>query len=77
MIFVYVIKSKEKKFRYIGITNDYKRRLEEHNQGKNKSTKFYRPFDLISLKEYSNYKEARKIEKFLKSGKGREFLEKL
>lgn len=77
MIFIYVIKSKEKKFRYVGITNDYKRRFQEHNQGKNKSTKFYLPFDLICLEEYSDYIEARKREKFLKSGKGREFLDTL
>jgi len=44
MIFIYVIKSKEKKFRYVGITNNIKRRIAEHNSGKNKSTAPYYPF---------------------------------
>ena len=77
MIFIYVIKSKVKKFRYIGITNNINRRIFEHNNGKNKSTKAYTPFDLVLKEEYHNYPEARVREKFLKSGKGREFLDKI
>lgn len=77
MIFVYVIKSTVKKFRYVGITNDVARRLIEHNQGKNASTKSYRPFALILKEEYNGYKEARYREKFLKSGQGRKILDEL
>lgn len=76
MIFVYVIKS-EKDFRYVGITNNIKRRLEEHNIGKNNSTSFYKPFILMHLEKCNDYKEARKREKFLKSGQGRKFLDTL
>jgi putative endonuclease len=43
MYYVYVLLSlKDNKF-YIGYTNGLKRRLKEHNQGKNVSTKLRRP----------------------------------
>lgn len=74
MVYVYVIKSEKKKFRYVGITDNIKRRLIEHNCGKNKSTSFYKPFVLVLSEKYQNYKEAREREKFLKSVQGRKFL---
>ena len=77
MIFLYVMKSRFKKFRYVGITNNLARRIHEHNSGKNKSTEKYAPFDLKLKEEYANYLEARKREKFLKSGQGRKFLNTL
>ncbi|MFH0852303.1 MAG: GIY-YIG nuclease family protein [bacterium] len=77
MIYLYVIKSNEKNYRYIGITNELSRRLKQHNTGCNKSTKIYKPFTLIHSEEFQNYKEARKREVFLKSGIGRKFLDNL
>lgn len=77
MIKLYVIKSLQKNFRYVGITKHLKIRLHEHNMGYSKSTKLYKPYNLLFLEEYSNYKEARKREKYLKSGQGRKFLDTL
>lgn len=77
MIFIYVIKSREKKFRYVGIADSIERRIKEHNSRKNKSTAPYAPFDLILKEEYDNYAKAREREKFLKSGQGRKFLDTL
>lgn len=77
MILVYVIKSQKNKFRYVGITDNLERRLLEHNSGKNTSTSFYKPFGLIYTESHQDYKEARKREKFLKSGQGRKFLDTL
>lgn len=77
MIYVYVIKSKQKKFRYVGISNDVDRRIKEHNLGKNLSTSYYAPFDLKLKEKYSDYVDARKREIFLKSGQGRKFLDTL
>ena len=73
MIFVYVIKSQKNKFRYVGITNNLNRRLSEHNYGKNTSTSFYKPFDLIYTESFKDYKEARVREKFLKVDKVESF----
>lgn len=75
MIYIYVIESKIKKFRYVGITNDLIRRIHEHNCGKNKSTAPYHPFILRLKEEYADYSDARIREKFLKSGQGRKMLD--
>ena len=73
MFIVYILKLKGKKSSYIGVTENIERRLEEHKTGKVKSTKggFEK---LIYTEEYTNKKEAWKREKFLKSGKGREWI---
>jgi len=77
MIYVYVIKSKKKNYRYTGITNNVDRRLKQHNGGYGISTKSFAPFDLVLEEGYPNYKDARAREKFLKSGAGRKFLDSL
>ena len=59
------------------MTNDLNRRLEEHNTGKNKSTKAYLPYKLIYSEIHPNRIEARKKEKYFKSGIGKEFLRSL
>lgn len=56
---------------YIGYTTNYKKRLQEHNNGKNKSTKPFRPWKLIHLESFLNKKDAKTREKYLKSGWGR------
>jgi len=43
MFYVYVLESKKEKELYIGFTTDLRRRIAEHNSGKNKSTKPYTP----------------------------------
>jgi putative endonuclease len=77
MITVYVIKSLNKNFRYVGITNNLKKRLLQHSSGQTRSTKSYIPFKLIHTEEYDNYGQAREREKFLKSGVGRKYLDSL
>lgn len=77
MITVYVIKSKNKNFTYVGFTNNLSRRLSDHNSGFNKSTKSYLPFELVYTEKVESTTEARKREKFLKSGKGRELIKSL
>jgi putative endonuclease len=73
--YTYLIRSKVKKWSYIGSTKNLKRRLKEHNLGQVKSTKFYRPFELIYYEKYSSYRLARKREIELKnSGQQKEIL---
>ena len=74
MYFVYVLKSLKDGKRYIGFSNDLKRRLEEHNSGLIKSTRNRKPLKLIYFEEFPNKDEAMKRENFFKTGKGREFL---
>ncbi len=59
------------------MTNDLERRIAEHNNGENKSTKAYRPFKLIYSETFPDRISARAKEKYLKSGIGKEFLKML
>jgi putative endonuclease len=77
MIFVYAIKSIERNYIYVGMTDNIPRRINEHNNGENRSTIAYHPFELIYSEEHENRIEARKREKYLKSGVGKEFLKSL
>jgi putative endonuclease len=75
MITVYVIQGKSK--RYIGITNNLKRRLAEHRTGKTTGSRITGDFSLLHTEEFPDHISARNREKFLKSGKGRNFLNTL
>jgi putative endonuclease len=71
---VYAIKSEVDGRIYVGMTEDILARLNQHNSGKTKSTKGYRPWRIIYSEGCPSRIEARKREKFLKSGIGKEFL---
>ena len=71
---VYVLRSAVNGSLYKGLTNDLDRRLKEHNAGKNKSTKPYRPWKIVYKEKFETKEEARERELYLKSGVGREYL---
>ena len=74
MLYVYLLFSdKDGKF-YTGLTNDLKRRLQEHNSGSVKSTRNRRPLQIIYYKACINEKDAEQREKYLKSGMGKRYL---
>jgi putative endonuclease len=56
------------------MTTDVEKRLKEHNAGKTKSTKGYRPWILVFTEQFSTRFSARTREKYLKSGIGKEFI---
>ena len=70
---VYALRSKRDDGLYVGMSSDVKSRLEYHNRGYNRSTRARMPFELVYAEECSSRLEARKREKYLKSGIGREF----
>ncbi|MHA1280421.1 MAG: GIY-YIG nuclease family protein [Candidatus Helarchaeota archaeon] len=77
MFTVYVIESLRNGKRYVGFTSKTaERRLAEHNRGCNKWARENRPFKLVYREFFDNEKDARKKERFLKSGQGRKFLNK-
>jgi putative endonuclease len=77
MYYVYALKSVEHNRIYVGLTKDLDNRIREHNNGKTKSTKFYRPWNLFYFEEINLLKSAREREKKLKSGFGKEYLKNL
>ena len=66
MFFVYILKSEQKVWYYVGSTNDLDRRINEHNNGKVKSTKPFLPLKIVYKKEFSNEHDARLYERKLK-----------
>jgi len=72
--YVYVLFSVKDDGHYIGYTNNLRRRLKEHNRGKNFSTKSRRPFKLIYFEACLNEDDAKQREKYFKSTIGRRFL---
>jgi putative endonuclease len=74
--YAYVLLSQKDNNYYIGYTNNLKRRLEEHNSGKNFSTKPRTPLKLIYFEGCINEDDAKQREKYLKSTIGRRFIKK-
>lgn len=59
---------------YVGMSDDPERRLTEHNSVRAKSTKAFKPWKLFFSRKTNNRKEARELEKYYKSGTGKEKL---
>ena len=77
MFTVYAISSISKNYIYVGLTIDVQNRLKRHNSGYEKTTRSYRPFELLYSEEHQSRIKAREREKYLKSGVGKEFLKNL
>ncbi len=73
MITLYVLEGEAGR-RYVGITTNLPRRLGEHRSGSTHSGRLIGKFAVIHTEEFPDYSQARKRERFLKSGQGREFL---
>ena len=70
MFYNYVLRSKKNNKLYVGYATDLKKRLKEHNQGKNQTTKAYRPWELIYYEACLNESDARRREYYLKTTQG-------
>ena len=77
MYYVYALRSLVRNYIYVGMTHDLDRRIVEHNNGENRSTKAYKPFVLFYPEKFKTRPEAREREKYLKSGIGKEFLKSI
>jgi predicted GIY-YIG superfamily endonuclease len=61
---------------YVGSTDDLRRRFRSHQRGQVLSTKHYLPAVLRSYVAVSTETDARKLERYLKSGSGKAFANK-
>jgi len=73
MFYVYVLQNRNKRW-YTGSTNDLRKRFNEHNANKNRSTKNKGPFKVIYYEACINEQDARSREIYLKSGMGKRYL---
>jgi len=74
---VYAISSIERNYIYVGMTSNLSQRLARHNSGFEQTTKPYSTFRLLYTESCLNRDEARKREKYWKSGTGKRQLKKL
>jgi putative endonuclease len=58
MFYVYALKSLNRNYVYVGMTNDLERRIHQHQSGQNKTTKPYLPFVLIHSEAFSSREDA-------------------
>ncbi|MCG9899517.1 MAG: GIY-YIG nuclease family protein [Hydrotalea sp.] len=79
MYYIYVIYSERSNKYYVGYTQDYIKRLYEHNTSqRNVYTSKYRPWDLKAVFSCgSDVSVAVQIERFIKRQKSRKFIESL
>ncbi len=75
MITVYVLRSLGNRKRYVGITDNPDRRLQEHRRPSSTVGKLLGAFEVLQTEEFKDYVQAREREKFLKSGQGRKELD--
>lgn len=74
MYYVYVLQSLKDKEFYTGFTENLKRRIEEHNNKEEPSTKPRAPFILIYYEGCLSKKDAIAREKYLKTGMGKKYI---
>lgn len=77
MDYVYILQSEKDQSLYIGYTSDLEKRLKEHNDGKSKATRPFRPYQLIFYEAFMHKKDANEREEYLKSGWGRRTIKKM
>jgi len=73
----YVLRSLKDGQHCVGMSQDVSRRLKEHNDGRTRSTKSRKPFEIVYTEECENREAARKRERYFKSGAGRRYLDKI
>ena len=77
MYYIYILRcQKNHRKTYIGITRSLDKRLLEHNLNTQPFTKVYSPWKIEGYIALSNKDKAFKLEKYLKVGSGKAFLNK-
>ena len=76
MYYVYILQSLRDDSRYIGVTIDLKRRLQEHNAGGSKYSSTKLPYSLKWYSAFLDKQVAYDFERYLKSSSGYAFTNK-
>lgn len=71
-----LISQKDHKF-YIGFTTHLDKRVNQHNNGQNQSTKSRRPFKLFYFEAHLSKQDALRREKYFKTSKGKSSLRQM
>ena len=74
--FIYILRSLVNNNIYVGSTENVENRIKLHNLGKVKSTRGYRPWQLLEQQEFNSRSEAVMQERFLKNHQQKEILKR-
>jgi putative endonuclease len=77
MFYVYILLNDAETKTYTGVSDDVEKHLAEHNAGRVKSSRPYRPYKIVHVEQFETLKEARRKEKFYKSTTGRRRLKEM
>ena len=77
MFYVYILRSEKSGRYYIGYSENPEARLAEHNSGKAKSTRNYRPWKKGYQEKFLTEQQAVQRERYIKSMKSRQYIESL
>ena len=77
MYYVYILLNETKTRTYVEVSADVNKRLEDHNAGRVKSSRPYRPYKIINIESFATLSEAKQKEIFYKSATGRRRLRKM
>jgi putative endonuclease len=74
MYYTYVLRSERDGLFYTGSAKDLRARFAQHRSGRVHSTAYRRPLSLIYYEACLEPEDARRRERFLKTGKGKRYL---
>ena len=74
MHYVYLLKSLKDTKLYVGRTDDLRRRIDEHNSGKIKATRYRRPLRLVFYEAFRVKQDAVRRELYFKTSRGKSTL---
>ena len=77
MFYVYLLQSlADPGRRYVGFSEDLRKRLRDHNHGKSTHTSKFRPWKLVTYIAFSDREQALEFERYLKTSSGIAFANK-
>jgi len=77
MRYVYLLESIEFPDQtYVGLTDDLRTRVADHNKGRSPRTDKFKPWRLVTYVAFSDDRKAIEFERYLKSASGRAFANK-
>ena len=77
MFYVYVLRSDKTGRRYVGSCENFDDRFRRHNSGESKATRHGIPWTLLLIESFATRREAVRKERYYKTGRGRDELDRL
>jgi putative endonuclease len=77
MFYCYVLRSQKTGRRYVGSWENLSDRVRRHNAGESKATRYNVPWVLVHSERFSTRSEAAQRERYYKTGRGRDELDRV